>query len=187
VNAPPPEPPPPTLLPPGARPGFLGPLAVPGDLWWVCIEPTPLAGMAYPRTGAWDELAARGFGHVIDLTRDASKYDPSPLVSHASKLSDLIVRRRPPDAARDEARIATAAALVADRWRAGEGVVVHCLGGRGRTGAVIGSALVRLGHEPDAVVDWLHRVQRTRGRRGWPEQQWQAEVVGRALRGQQGP
>src|SRR5439155_75973 len=39
----------PVLLPPGARPGFVGTLAVPGDLWWVCIEPTPLAGMAYPR------------------------------------------------------------------------------------------------------------------------------------------
>ena len=42
---------------------------------------------------------------------------------------------------------------------------------------VIGSALVLLGHDPDTVVDWLHRVQRTRGRRGWPEQRWQAEVV----------
>jgi hypothetical protein len=175
----------PALLPPGARPGFVGPLAVPGDLWWVCVEPTPLAGMAYPRAGAWDELADRGFRHVVDLTRDVPKYDPSPLTSHAFRLSDLIVRRRPPDPARDEARIVAAAALVADRWRAGEGVAVHCHGGRGRTGAVLGSALVQLGHEPDVVVDWLHRVQRTRGRRGWPEQAWQAEVVGRALRGRE--
>jgi hypothetical protein len=158
-------------------------LSVPGDLWWVCAEPTPLAGMGYPRRGAWDDLAARGFHHVVDLTRDRAKYDPSPLVSHASKLADLIVRRRPPDAAGDEARIITVADLVAERWRAGEGVVVHCHGGRGRTGAVLGAALVRMGHDPDVVVDWLHRVQRTRGRRGWPEQAWQAEVVHRALRG----
>jgi hypothetical protein len=155
---------------------------VPGDLWWVCIEPTPLAGMAYPRTGAWPVLAERGFRHVVDLTRDVARYDPSPLTSHAFGLSDLIVRRRPPDPDHDEARIADAAALVADRWSAGEGVVVHCHGGRGRTGSVVGSALVRLGHDPDAVVDWLHRVQRTRGRRGWPEQRWQAEVVLRAAR-----
>ena len=168
---------PPVLLPPGARPGFIGPLAVPGDLWWVCADPTPLAGMAYPRAGVWDTLAERGFRHVIDLTGDAAKYDATPLVSHASKLSDLIGRRRPPDPERDEARIREAATLVADRWSAGEGVIVHCHGGRGRTGAVIGSALVLLGHEPDAVVDWLHRVQRTRGRRGWPEQRWQADVV----------
>jgi len=152
---------------------------VPGDLWWVCVEPTPLAGMAYPRSGAWDVLAERGFVHVVDLTRDAARYDPSPLTSHAFGLADLIARRRPPDPDRDEARIVAAARLVAERWSAGEGVVVHCHGGRGRTGAVLGSALVRLGHDPDAVVDWLHRVQRTRGRRGWPEQRWQAEVVAR--------
>ncbi len=33
------------------------------------------------------------------------------------------------------------------------------------------------------VVDWLHRVQRTRGKRGWPEQPWQADVVLAAARG----
>ena len=179
--------PPPRLLPPGARPGFIGPLSVPGDLWWVCIDPVPLAGMGYPRTGAWEALAERGFVHVVDLTRDAAKYDPSPLESHAFRLADLIVRRRPPEPERDEARIVAAADLVVERWRAGEGVLVHCHGGRGRTGAVLGSALVRLGHDANTIVDWLHRVQRTRGRRGWPEQAWQAEVVGRAaLRGRDG-
>jgi protein-tyrosine phosphatase len=136
--------------------------------------------MAYPRRGAWEALAARGFQHVVDLTRDVARYDPSPLTSHASKLADLIVRRHPPDPARDEARIVATADLVADRWWAGEGVVVHCHGGRGRTGAVLGAALVRMGHEPEEIVEWLHSVQRTRGRRGWPEQAWQAEVVRRA-------
>lgn len=170
----------PVLLPPGARPGFIATLSVPGDFWWVCEEPTPLAGMGYPRAGIWDTLAARGFRHVIDLTRDIAKYDATPLESHGSRLSDLIGRRHPRDPARDEARIRAAAAQTAAWWTAGEGVVVHCHGGRGRTGSVIGSALVLLGHEPDAVLDWLHRVQRTRGRRGWPEQQWQADVVLRA-------
>ncbi len=169
----------PTLLPPGARPGFLGAIAIPGDLWWVCIEPTPLAGMAYPRADIWDSLADVGFRHVFDLTRDASRYDPAPLTGHATALADLVVRRQPPDPDLDERRIQQAAALVAERWAAGEGVVVHCRGGRGRTGAVLGAALVRLGHESEAVVDWLHRVQRTRGRRGWPEQAWQADVVRR--------
>ena len=171
---------PPVLLPPGARPGFIATLAVPGDFWWVCEAPTPLAGMGYPRAGVWDTLAERGFRHVIDLTRDTSKYDPTPLQSHPSRLSDLIARRQPKDPERDEARIRVAAAQTAEWWSAGEGVVVHCHGGRGRTGSVIGSALVLLGHDPHTVIDWLHRVQRTRGRRGWPEQPWQAEVVYRA-------
>ena len=170
----------PTLLPPGARPGFLGPLSVPADLWWVCEAPTPLAGMAYPRAGAWEALAAVGFRHIVDLTRDIARYDPAPLTSHATKLSDLIVRRHPPDAIGDEARIRAAAELVVSSWMTGDGVIVHCHGGRGRTGTVLGSALVLMGHEPGTVIDWLHRVQRTRGRRGWPEQTWQADVVRRA-------
>jgi hypothetical protein len=51
------------------------------------------------------------------------------------------------------------------------------MGGRGRTGTVIGVALVRLGHDPDAVIEYLHQLAVGRGRRGWPESPWQAEVV----------
>jgi protein-tyrosine phosphatase len=60
---------------------------------------------------------------------------------------------------------------------AGIGVAVHCMGGRGRTGTVIGVALVQLGHDPEAVIDYLHELAVGRGRRGWPESQWQADTV----------
>jgi len=55
------------------------------------------------------------------------------------------------------------------------------MGGRGRTGTVIGVVLVRLGHDPDAVIDYLHQLAVGRGRRGWPESAWQAEVVRTAI------
>jgi hypothetical protein len=166
----------PPLLPPGARPGFVGPLAVPGDLWWVVADP-PLAGMAYPRVGPWEALGAAGFTHVLCLTEEPPRYDPAPLTVSTIALQDLFSRRTPDDPDRDRARALTAARFVVERHGAGDGVVVHCHGGRGRTGMVLGCALVMLGHDPDAVVDWLHRGQRTRGRRGWPEQPWQATVV----------
>jgi hypothetical protein len=51
------------------------------------------------------------------------------------------------------------------------------MGGRGRTGTVVGVALVQLGHDGDDVVDYLHRTAVGRGRRGWPESPWQANVV----------
>jgi protein-tyrosine phosphatase len=51
------------------------------------------------------------------------------------------------------------------------------MGGRGRTGTVIGVALVRIGHAADTTIEHLDRVARARGRRGWPESPWQAEVV----------
>lgn len=61
--------------------------------------------------------------------------------------------------------------------RAGEGVVVHCLGGTGRTGTVLGCVLVQLGHDADEVVRYLDGLHRSRSRAGWPEAAWQADVV----------
>ena len=167
----------PRLLPPGTQPGFLGPLAVPGDLWWVSRVPVPLAGMAYPRAGAFPALAHAGFGHLVCLTDDPAPYDAAPLSVTAIRLQEMIVRRTPADPDAEERRVHRAADDVVEHVAQGIGVAVHCHGGRGRTGTVLGCALVRLGHDPGTVVDWLHRVQRTRGRRGWPEQAWQASVV----------
>lgn len=72
---------------------------------------------------------------------------------------------------------AIAAAFVLAALDGGEGMAVHCAGGRGPTGTVIGRVLVRLGHEPDTVVQWLDALHHARGRRGWPEAAFQAQVV----------
>ena len=72
------------------------------------------------------------------------------------------------------ALVELAAADVVAHLDDGIGVAVHCMGGRGRAGTVIGVALVRLGHDPDTVVDYLDRSPKARGRRGWPESPWQA-------------
>lgn len=49
--------------------------------------------------------------------------------------------------------------------------------GTGRTGTVIGASLVALGHPPDTVIPHLDALHRARGRAGWPESKWQAELV----------
>jgi hypothetical protein len=171
------EPGPPRLLPPGSGAGFIGPLAVPGDFYWVTRHPAPLAGMSYPRGHSWGDLQRAGFSHVVCLTHAEAPYDPLPLAVTSVPMQDLYNRRAPDDPDNEIAQTVVATDFVVARLRAGEGVVVHCHAGRGRTGTVIGCALVRLGHDPATVVDWLHRVQRTRGKRGWPEQPWQASVV----------
>jgi protein-tyrosine phosphatase len=167
----------PRLLPPGSGAGFIGPLAVPAELYWVTRDPAPLAGMSYPRRESWADLRTAGFDHVVCLTHAEAPYDPNPLRVTAIQLQDLYVRMEPDDPEHDRSQTLVAADLVVERMQAGEGVVVHCHAGRGRTGTVLGCALVRLGHDPETVVDWLHRVQRTRGKRGWPEQPWQEQVV----------
>ena len=136
--------------------------------------------------GAWDALAdarvpARGRPHA---RRREVRPEPARRRTRSSS-SDLIVRRRPPDAERDEARIAAAADAgrrpVVAPAKASSSTATAGAGGPARCSAARWCASATI---PTTVVDWLHRVQRTRGRRGWPEQAWQAEVVRRAaLRG----
>jgi protein-tyrosine phosphatase len=69
-----------------------------------------------------------------------------------------------------------AAERIVEFLLAGEGVVVHCAGGTGRTGCVLGCALVRLGYTPSDVIAYLDDLHTIRAR-GWPESPWQAAVV----------
>ncbi len=165
------------LLPAGAHTGFLGALCVPDDLYWVSRSPVVLAGMAYPGRADWTRLAEEGIRHVVCLTHDAAPYDAAPCTVSAVKLQDLVSGDPPRDPGREVQLVHDAATDVVNHVELGIGVAVHCMGGRGRTGTVLGVALVRLGHEPAAVVDYLHSLAVGRGRRGWPESAWQADVV----------
>jgi hypothetical protein len=165
------------LLPPGALTGFLGDLCVPDDLYWVTRAPVALAGMAYPGRVDWPLLASEGIGHVVCLTHEMAPYDAAPCTLTAIRLQDLVSGDPPIDPERERDLVGQAADAVVAQLERGTGVAVHCMGGRGRTGTVIGVSLVRLGHEPEHVIEYLHQVARGRGRRGWPESAWQAEVV----------
>ncbi len=165
------------LLPVGAHTGFLGALCVPDDLYWVSRTPVALAGMSYPGRADWSLLASEGIGHVVCLTHDVVPYDTTPSTVTAFKLQDLVSGNAPAAPERERELVIAAADDVVDHIQRGVGVAVHCMGGRGRTGTVIGVALVQLGHDPQAVIDYLHRLAVGRGRRGWPESEWQSDVV----------
>ena len=165
------------VLPPGAHTGFLGNLCVPDDLYWIARDPVALAGMSYPGRADWELLHEHGIGHVVCLSHAAPKYDPAPCTITAVRLQDLVSGGEPNDPKRERALVEDAATEVVARLERGIGVAVHCMGGRGRTGTVIGVALVRLGSDPEAIVEYLDRLARARGRRGWPESPWQASVV----------
>jgi hypothetical protein len=165
------------LLPPGAHTGFLGNLCVPDDLYWIARDPVALAGMSYPGRADWSQLHESGIGHVVCLSSSAPTYDAAPCTVTALRLQDLVSGADPIDPDRERTLVEAAAADVVNHLERGIGVAVHCMGGRGRTGVVLGVALVTLGHEPDDTVDYLDRIARARGRRGWPESPWQAAVV----------
>ena len=169
------------LLPAGAHTGFLGKLCVPDDLYWVCRTPVALAGMAYPGRADWSQLASEGIGHVVCLTHDVAPYDPAPCTITAMRLQDLVSGDPPNAPVRERDLVRAAATDVVAHIGAGVGVAVHCMGGRGRTGTVLGVAMVRLGHEPEAVIEYLHKLAVGRGRRGWPESAWQADEIRAAI------
>ncbi len=107
---------------------------MPADLYWVVRHPAPLAGMAYPRGRSWEDLHHAGFRHVVCLTHAEAPYDPTPLSVTPVRLQDLYNRREPDDPELERAQTLVAVDFVVARLVAGEGVVVHCHAGRGRTG-----------------------------------------------------
>lgn len=165
------------LLPPASEVRSVGPMAMPAELYFLARQRVALAGMAYPSRVDWNALHDEGLRHVVCLTHDEAPYDPAPLAITAIALQDLYTGVVPDDPDAERMKIRRAATVVVDSLSAGEGVAVHCRGGRGRAGTVLGCALVMLGHEPDAVVTYLDRIHTIRGKGGWPESAWQADTV----------
>jgi hypothetical protein len=165
------------MLEVSAMPEFPG-VRVPDDVWWALLEPAPLAAMRFPPADFdWSMAAALGFRNVVCLADDDAAYDASPLVVIAVRLQDLFGGRTPGDPEGELTRLRRSVAAVAESLGRGEGALVHCEGGTGRSGTVVGAALVTLGKDPVDVAAWLDRVHRARGRDGWPESPWQEGVL----------
>jgi protein-tyrosine phosphatase len=133
--------------------------------------------MKYPRDDfPWAALANAGFTRVLALFD--LPYDPTPLRRLPPIiLEDLFHGGRPQHPEEEVAKVTQAAKSVVEALRHGDGIVIHCEGGSGRTGTVIGCALRDLGHAADEVVSYLDRLHKARGKRGWPESPWQEGTV----------
>lgn len=165
-----------TLIEPDKYRPIVG-LQIPQELYWVLTSPAPLAGIKYPgRDFPWLNIAEEGFSKVVAL--HPGEYDPNPLsILFSEQLEDLVHGNLPKDAEREVRIIKSAVLATVDALYSGQGVVVHCWGGRGRTGTVLGCVLRKLGHKADTVVQYLDRVHKSRGRTGWPESPWQSDLV----------
>ena len=164
------------LVEPGNGGAFNG-IEVPQELYWVISSPTPLAGMKFPPSDfPWSSLAAAGFSQVVAL--HPGSYDPAPLeMCFAEQLQDLISGGPPANEDTEAERVRAAVNAAVKAWRSGQGVVVHCVGGRGRSGTVLGCILRDLGFPAADVLSFLDRVHKSRGKPGWPESMWQSSLV----------
>ena len=168
----------PSLLSPQSMPVIEG-IRIPLNLYVVLKEPVLLAGMSHPgmRT-PWEKIGDAGFSSVVCLCDSKVFYDPYPLkVLFSAELEDLHYGNNPYDPETQEWLVRKATNVIRDEMDAGKGIVVHCMGGIGRTGTVLGCVLRDLGFQADEVINYLDDINKLRGFRGWPETKWQAEMV----------
>lgn len=153
-------------------------LSTPSEFYTVIEKPALLAGMRYPPMDmSWDLLQEAGFTSIVCLTSEEPLYKPSPLrLLYAIGLEDLY-GKEPYDPDEQEKLVREAAAAVLKGLEDGEHIVVHCLGGTGRTGTVLGCVLRGLGVPAPTVIRYLNNINVERGKDGWPESDWQAEMV----------
>lgn len=165
------------LVEPNEGKGIDG-LDIPREFYWILDTPTPLAGMRFPRTGfPWSRLWSAGFPQLVAL--EPGPYNPTPLtVVFSERLQDLVGGGPPANPGSERAKIRRAVKAVLSALDAGQGVVVHCVGGRGRTGTVLGCVLRELGHlSGRQAISYLDRLHKARGKPGWPESRWQSNLV----------
>lgn len=154
-------------------------LKIPEDFYWVLRAPAPLAGMKFP-LGAWPWRAIHEAGFLDLVSLHPGDYSPAPLtLIFAGHLEDLAGGGLPSDPEREADLIRSAVMAALQSLRSGRGVVVHCWGGRGRTGTVLGCLLRELGYAAEVVVEYLAGIHVARGTNGWPESPWQADFVRR--------
>jgi hypothetical protein len=157
-------------------------LGDPRKFYKVLESPAPFAGMAYPSGTPWESLYRAGFRHVVCLTDDVPSYDPRPLEMLGSAyMEDLCGGSMPEDPDREQKNLIEMVSVITDAIHAGEGVVVHCQGGTGRTGTVIACSLRQMGFAIDKILEYMARLNVVRKKHsswsGWPESDWQRGQV----------
>jgi protein-tyrosine phosphatase len=106
-------------------------------------------------------------------------YEPSPLeFLERIELTDLSVKPEPDDPGAEFKEIAAIASKANSKLEEG-GILVHCVGGRGRTGTIIGAILRRRGYDPAEIINFLNATYCRAGKPGWPESAWQSQVIRR--------
>jgi ADP-ribosylglycohydrolase/predicted protein tyrosine phosphatase len=160
--------------------------------WWV--EPDRLLAGEYPGHSVStrarqkvDLLVDAGIRTFVDLTTPADRLDPyQPLIGDVAAARRLDVRHVsfpiPDLGVVDDHRYDDVAQIIEDGFRRGA-VYVHCWGGIGRTGTVIGCVLADEGLGYDEIIDRLTtlRLGSRKAHRRAPEMPVQHDLIRRRV------
>jgi len=140
-----------------------------------------LAGMPIPQDDfLWQKLRDFGISFILCLTHQQAPYDPTPVkLLDAKELDDQNHGLGPDDPEAEEKLIRDLAAQVCSKLEQGESVVIHCVGGTGRTGTLMAAVLRNMGYSYEQVESAMLEANQLRGKgdKGWPESQWQKELI----------
>jgi protein-tyrosine phosphatase len=152
-------------------------IKIPEEFYWVLDFPASLAGMSYPKQNTpWATLIKLGFTSLVSL--EPGPYDYAPLrIIFSEKLEDLYHGGPPENPEEEKLKIYHAVELAKSAMMNTEGVLVYCYGGTGRTGTVLGCILREFGYPALEIINYLDRIHKARGRRKWPESDWQSDLV----------
>jgi ADP-ribosyl-[dinitrogen reductase] hydrolase len=169
----------------------------PAHAWWV--EPGRVLAGEYP--GPWrgdstklDILIDAGVRTFVDLTTSADPLDPyEGALAERARLRDLDLRYRrfpiPDFGTIDLPGYASIVELIRAEVAEGRAVYVHCWGGIGRTGTVVGCLLADAGIGAEAIGDRLAHLRAGTGKadRHCPETADQRAVIERRVAGRNAP
>lgn len=159
-------------------------LDIPEEFYLVTRDPAPLAGMHRPSISTpWNELHRIGLRQIVCLTKTLPDYKTDLLtIAGHFPLQDLFNGTTPDDGVMEKNLVMKATHQILSLVICRVGVVVHCDGGTGRTGTVIGCVLIGLGYNASDTLSYLDSLNRKRGAcKGWPESQWQADMLQKYL------